>query len=299
MSEKLTIVVSFPPGGATAFIAGVLASALTGSIGRQVEVETHTGEFGTRAIRQLLERPAGEVLMVGSVNTNSLAPVLHREELAFDYSESVIPVCRLADYAGVLAAQKESPDLPLAEFMAHLKGSKGRIVYGTDFLGTNVDIDILKLSEACGVEIAYRVATGALAILDDLEHHKIDMTVLNVGTMRRELGRYRPLAAISPTTRIDYLPDTPTMAEAGFSGIGVTHWLGVFVSRAISDNALSRLHGLIADSMSDSNVREQIEQTGAKVAVSASPLQFANEVEAEMAEWEALKPKILAIEEVK
>lgn len=299
MSESLSIVISFPPGGATAFIADVLASALGESTGQRVEVETHTGEFGTRAMRELLERPAGQVVMVGSVNTNSIAPVLNREKMPFDYAQTILPVCRLAEYTGVLAAQKEAPRLPLAGFLEHMRKTAGRIVYGTDFLGTNIDVDMVKLSAACGVEIAYRVANGALAILDDLEHGLIDMTILNVGTMRKEQGRYHALAAISTRGRIDYLPDAPTMSEAGFPGIGVNHWLGVFASRKISDGALDRLHSLIVAAMSNPKVVKQIEQTGATVRVSNSPEQFAHELEAEMAEWETLKPRILTLKKVK
>jgi len=298
MGNTLTIVVPFPPGGATSFIAGALASALTKSTGMKIDVEAHTGNFGTRAMQQLLDRPSGAVIMVGSVNTNSIGPVLHREDFPFDYSSSIVPVCRLADYNGILAGQKGTVVLPLAEFIEHLKKTKGRIVYGTDFLGTNIDIDMVKIAKATNVKMAYRVADGALALLDELEHQKIDMTILNVGTMRREFGRYKALAAISPKERIDFIPDTPTMAEAGFPGIGVNHWLGVFASRKTPKSVLNTLFSMVVEAMRDKNTREQIEKTGAKVAISTSMSEFAAEIEAEMAEWEILKPQILATEKI-
>jgi tripartite-type tricarboxylate transporter receptor subunit TctC len=71
---------------------------------------------------------------------------------------------------------------------------------------------------------------GAAPAMAALLGEHVTAMMDNYGTMAEQVaaGKLRVLATISPT-RIEALPDIPTVAEAGFPGYGFDNWWGSFV----------------------------------------------------------------------
>jgi hypothetical protein len=98
----IRLVIPFPPGGSTGYTAKVLADALPAVLGAPVTLDPQPGKFGINAIAELVGRAEGRTLMVGSIITNSMTPVWHRDDIAFDYEREIVPVTRLADFPSVV-----------------------------------------------------------------------------------------------------------------------------------------------------------------------------------------------------
>src|SRR5205814_3172242 len=58
-------------------------------------------------------------------------------------------------------------------------------------------------------------------------------------------GRMKALATAMPS-RLAELPEVPTLAELGFSGIGTNAWQGMFAPAATPKPVLDKLYGSIA-----------------------------------------------------
>jgi tripartite-type tricarboxylate transporter receptor subunit TctC len=99
--RTVRLLVPFPPGGSTEFTASSLAEPLREIMGQPFIVEARVGDFGLAALRELLHADP-YTLMVGSVNTNSIAPVVFRRSMNFDYDTAIVPVSRLAEFPSVL-----------------------------------------------------------------------------------------------------------------------------------------------------------------------------------------------------
>src|SRR5690348_8998100 len=100
--KLIRIVIPFPPGGSTGYAAKVLADELAKTVGQPVVLDAKPGNFGINAISQLVGQSDGYTLLVGSVITNSMTPVMHREDIKFDYDGEIMPVTRLADFPSVV-----------------------------------------------------------------------------------------------------------------------------------------------------------------------------------------------------
>jgi tripartite-type tricarboxylate transporter receptor subunit TctC len=298
VASDLTLIVPFPPGGSTDFTARVLAVQLQPVVRRPVVIETHAGNFGIDAIRQVVDRAPGGTLMVGTVNTNSITPVFRKDKMPFDYAECIAPVSRLAAFPSVISASAGSPYDTLIDLFFGLRDSAGRVRYSTDFLGSNVDVDMVMLSKAMEVEIAYRSTGGALEILAELEAGRVDLCILNVGTALLTKGRHKPLAVVGPR-RIDMFPSVPTLSEEGFPSIGTSNWQGCFISRQVSNDALAEMHRSVVRAIGADGARERFADIGAEVVTSASPESFAAEIVYEMARWVEMESAILGLPEVK
>ena len=55
------------------------------------------------------------------------------------------------------------------------------------------------------------------------------------------MAPHRPLAVMSPA-RSPQLPEVPTLAEAGFPGVEMTTWYGLFVTAGTPEPVVDRLH---------------------------------------------------------
>jgi tripartite-type tricarboxylate transporter receptor subunit TctC len=289
--KSITLVVPFPPGGSTDFTARVLAERLANGLGWRVGVETVTGDFGYNAVRTLLAGDAERVFLVGNVNANSVVPVVRRGLVDVDHWQVVQPVTRLADFPSVVCSFARFPADTLADFLSRLKQTTGVVRYGTDFLGTYVDVDVIGLSEQAGLDRACMTSDGALAILDNLEAERIDLALLNVATATANAARLKPLA-ISGPNRLKNFPDVPTLTEAGFSDIGTINWQGLLASRDASQACLARIYDAVAEVMNDPQTRQRFVEIDAGVSISPSPASFEAEIEAEAARWERYAPEI-------
>jgi tripartite-type tricarboxylate transporter receptor subunit TctC len=292
--KPITLIIPFPPGGSTGYTAKVLAEQMSKAIGQPVNVEAKTGNFGITAIKEIIGKTDGYTLMVGSIITNSMTPVMHREKLGFDYDKEVVPITKLAAFPSVLMTQPAMPANTLKEVLARLKSTSGKLRFGTDFPGTYVDIDFIMLSRAADLKVSIRSANGAVAILNDLVDGKIDMAMLNVATSSANVGKYKPLAVTS-TRRLSNFPAVPTMAEAGFPQIGTSNWQGLFAPRGTPPDVIRTLHKAAVEAMNSARAKEEFAKVNAEITTSESPEKLAAEIKTEMANWEKLVPEVMAL----
>jgi tripartite-type tricarboxylate transporter receptor subunit TctC len=291
----IRLVIPFPVGGSTGYTARVVADALQQHLGQAVTLGARPGRFGINAIAELVGRSDAGTLMIGTIITNSMTPVWHRDEMAFDYDDEIVPVTRLADFPSVVMVSPAARADTLGEFIADVKRRGDRLLLGADFIGSFGDVDAIMLAEATGVEVAFHSnPDGANGLLADLLTGRSNFTFLNVATASANAGRFKPLA-VTGSGRLTNFPDVPTMAEAGFAGIGTINWQGLFAPRRITPDMLAALHRAAVTAISSAQARAALAKVNATVNVSASPDAFADAISAEMTRWELLRPQIMAL----
>jgi tripartite-type tricarboxylate transporter receptor subunit TctC len=292
--KPVTLVIPFPQGGSTGYTAKVLADELQKIWRQPVNLEVKSGNFGIDAIQTVVGKSNGYTLMVGSIITNSMTPVMHPEKMSFSYDKEIIPVSRLAEFPSVVMVRTDTPADNLKDYLAHLKRTSGKLVYGTDFVGTYVDVDAIQIGKVVGLQVAYHAVNGAAAILNALLEGKVNFALLNVATASANVGKYKALAVTAPR-RLANFPDVPTMDELGFSGIASVNWQGLFAARGISPGDIQALHAAVGKAMATPEAKDAFAKVNAGIAVSISPRTFADEIKAEMVRWEKAKPEVLAL----
>ena len=292
--KPVRVLVPFPPGGSTEFAARTVAGQMEKILGQPFVIEYKLGDYGIPALRELAGADA-YTLLVGSVNTNSILPVLFRKRLPFDYESSIVPISRLTEFPSVFVTRAVVPVKTAQEFIAYARATWGKIRNGTDWIGSYADIDAVILGKRVGIEVVNveRATGGADGLLEALINDELDMIFLNARTagMAIRAGKIKGLAVTGPA-RLAGFPEIPTMAEAGLAGIGTSHWHGLFASQRVPAEVVSRLHGAVVRALDSEEARSAFGNAGARVVPSASPAAFAAEIRAEMVAWEKVKADI-------
>jgi tripartite-type tricarboxylate transporter receptor subunit TctC len=107
-SRPITIVVAFPPGGATDVIGRVMAERLKSSLGQPVIVENVTGAAGTLAVGRVARAaPDGYMLSIGQNGSHVVRGATYA--LPYDLLNDLEPVALLSTGPFVLTARKTMP----------------------------------------------------------------------------------------------------------------------------------------------------------------------------------------------
>ncbi len=103
-----------------------------------------------------------------------------------------------------------------------------------------------------------------------------------IGSLRE--GNIRPLAVCS-ATRLDGLPDVPTVQEAlGLRGFGAFAWQGLVVPATTPDAIVEQLSAELAAALSDEPVLERMRSIGLE-PLTGGPTEFKALIEADRAVW--------------
>jgi len=293
--KPIRLVIPFPPGGSTGYAAKVLADELQKILGQPVTLDVKPGNYGINAIKELVGQSDGYTLMVGSIITNSMTPVWHRQDIKFDYDKEIMPITRLANFPSVVMVSPSTPADTVKDFLDSLKKGSGKLTLGTDFIGTFVDVDTIMLAKTADLKISYHPnPNGANGILADLLAGKCNIAFLNVATATANVGKFKPLA-VTGTRRLPNFADVPTMTEAGYAGIGTGNWQGLFASRQTAADIVGVLHRAAVKAMNSPETKAAFDKVNAAVTMSETPVKFAAEINGEMATWQRLLPEVLAL----
>jgi tripartite-type tricarboxylate transporter receptor subunit TctC len=295
--RRAKLVVPFPPGGSSGYVAEVLAHALERQFGSVIALDYQVGDYGLNALRTLAHSEDDHVLLIGNIIATSMTPVFHRDKMAFDFQSEIVPITRLAEFPSVLMVNLSVPVNDVVGLLELCRRRDGVLRYGSDFLGTFADVDAIEMAARAGLSPAFHEANGANGILSALIAGHIDMALLNVATATANKGKFKPLA-VSGTRHLTGFPDLPTMSEAGLDGIGVIQWQGIFASRRLRPELLEGLYDSVVRAVNTQAARLAMEAVDAAVVTSASPAAFGAEIKVEMARWESMKEQILALPRV-
>jgi tripartite-type tricarboxylate transporter receptor subunit TctC len=107
----------------------------------------------------------------------------------------------------------------------------------------------------------------------------------NIGPVRA--GQIKAYA-VTAEQRLADMPEVPTMAEAGFPGMGSLNWNGLFAPARTPRALLAKLHANTVAAMKELDADGTLSKRQLPVSLSASPEEFTAFVNAEAKRWEQI-----------
>lgn len=284
-SKPMRILVGFPPGGNSDFVARAVGRGLGESWGQQVVVENRPGAAGNIAAELVARSPADGHTLLLAVFAHAVNPSLYGGKLAFDAIKDFTPVSLCVSSANVLVVHPSLPVKTVKDLVAVAKTKPGEITYASAGAGTASHLAGELFDMMAGVKtlhVPYR-GTGP-AHADLLGGRVVMFFAAMAGSLPHvQAGRLRALG-VTTLRRWPGAPNVPTLSEAGLDGFEVNSWSGILAPAGTPTAIVTRLSSEIARIMRQKESRERLYSFGAE-HIDNTPAEFAAYIDGEVAKW--------------
>jgi tripartite-type tricarboxylate transporter receptor subunit TctC len=258
--NTIKIVMPAPPGGAGDIVARMLSEQVGRDQGRTMVIENRPGAgtiIGTEAVARAAP-DAGTLLITAPYLL--IAP--HLRKLSFDPLTAFEPICHLVSSPGVIVVNSASSYRTLTDLLDAARAKPGELTFAAAGPGTVHHIGFEMLKRAANVKLTFvPYAVGAPAVTALLGGHVTAVFAEYAAVAEHvSAGRLRAIAATT-RTRIDALPDLPTVAET-YKDYEVDFWWGLFAPAKTSKETVSQFADWYIAAMRDPTVKAKLVARG-------------------------------------
>lgn len=280
-TRSVHLIVGFPAGFTPDIIARLTAQSLSERLGQQVIVDSRPGAASNIATELVVRALPDGYTLLGATGANAINATLF-ENLNFNFIRDTMPVASVVRAPLVMTVNPSVPANTVAEFIAYAKSNPGKLNMASGGVGSTPHVagELFKMAAGVNlVHVPYRINN-----LPDLLGGQVQVTFAPVPTVIGYIraGRLRALAVTS-TTRLQVLPNTPTLAEF-VPGYEASTWFGLAAPKKTPLEIVDKLNNEVNACLSDPKLLAQLADLGT-IPISMSPADFGKLIADEIDKW--------------
>jgi tripartite-type tricarboxylate transporter receptor subunit TctC len=283
--RNVTVIVPFPPGGASDITARLVTSKLTERLKQTVVIDNRAGANGGLGAVAMKQAPAdGYTLLVGSIGVFAINPVLYKN-LRYDPQKDFDLISQVVRTPNVLVASPSFPVNSVAELIAYLKKNPGKVTFASSGTGSSDHLTAAlfwQKTGTTGIHVPYK---GGGPAINDLIAGHANVSFQNLGAISGHVkaGKLKALAVTSEG-RAATLPDVPSMGQAGVNDLVVYSWQSAAAPRGLPAAVKAKLEAEFAASANAPDIKAKFEAIGFDV-VASNGGEFTKFLDGEIARW--------------
>jgi tripartite-type tricarboxylate transporter receptor subunit TctC len=277
------LVVGFAAGGGNDIIARIISQKLEERLGQPVIIENKPGAGGSLAALAVKAAPPdGYTLLIGASGAMSVIPAISVRP-PYTTLKDFAPISNLASFPLILSVYTDHPAKSLAELVTWLKANPDKSNYATSSPAFTLATELFKLrSGAPATAIPYK-SSGEMVLAIIARQSVFTIADPLPTTTQVRSGQIRALAVTSET-RLEELPDVPTMTEGGVAGANVGLWSGVFAPAGTPPDVVHRLETELRQIMQMADVKAKFKAL-ATPTVGSTAAEFMQLIDTETKMW--------------
>ena len=286
--RNITVIVPFPPGGASDITARLVTSKLSERLKQTIIIDNRAGANGTLGAVALKQAPAdGYTLLVGSIGVFAINAALYKN-LRYDPQKDFELLSLVVRTPNVLVATPTFPANSVQELIEHLKKNPGKVTFASSGNGSSDHLTAAlfwQRTATSGIHVPYK---GGGPAINDLVAGHANVSFQNLGSISQHVkaGRLKALAVTSEG-RVSTLPEVPSSAEAGVKDLVVYSWQAAAGPKGLPASVKAKLEAEFVASANSPDVRAKFEAIGFDVVASNSE-QFAKFLAGEIVRWKSV-----------
>ncbi|EGI77279.1 Bug family tripartite tricarboxylate transporter substrate binding protein [Hylemonella gracilis] len=284
-SKPVRLVVPFPAGGGTDIIAREVTSKMPGYT---FVIENKPGTGGNIGVDAVAKAPAdGYTLVLGQTSNLAINPTLY-PKLPYDPLKDLTPISLVASSPLVIVTGADSPFRTLDDVVKAAKAQPDSINFASAGNGTVGHLAAESFQKVAGIKLTHIPYKGAAQSATDVISGQVQLYVSTIPTLMGFIkgGKMRPIAVTS-ATRVDDLPQVPTVAESGYKGFEAITWFGILGPAKLPKNVVPKLNADINKALKDTELQMKLNAQGADITGS-TPEQFSKLIRDDIARWGAI-----------
>ncbi|RYF41417.1 MAG: tripartite tricarboxylate transporter substrate binding protein [Comamonadaceae bacterium] len=285
--KPITMIVPYPPGGTSDYVARIVANKLGEVLGQTVIVDNRPGAGAIVGTAAAALAPADGYTILLTAPEFTLNPAV-RARVPYDARKDFAPVALIASYPHVLVVNPQVPAKDVRQLIALAKAKPGEMNFASGGSGGSNHASGEFFKHTAGVQITHIPYKGNGPALTDLVTNRVQMLFTGLAPVETQVksGQLRAIAVTGPT-RLAAAPDVPTMAESGLPGYNFSTWYGVLVPADTPKAVIERLNAGLRKTMDAPEVKDKLSSLGADLTVS-TPQAYGTMLQEEVARWSTL-----------
>jgi tripartite-type tricarboxylate transporter receptor subunit TctC len=282
-NRPIRLVIGFAAGGGNDIFGRLVGAKLSDILGQPVVVENRPGAGGRLSAEYVSNQPAdGYTLLVGATGAMSMAAAIY-PDLKYHPTKTLLPLAMIGSFPLILVVAADSAAKTVKDLVEEAKAHPDKANYPSTSPAFTIAMEQLKLKSGMpGVMIPYKSSNEM--ILSIIEGQSM-MSIVDPppAVPQVQAGKVRALA-VTGAKRSDQLPDTPSMAEAGYPSVDVGLWSGIFAPIATPAPVVAKLEKALSEAIRDPDVSSKLKNMAVNPG-GGSPDEFKKMIEAEIVKY--------------
>ena len=283
--RAVTMVLSFPPAGATDILARAVGQKMSDTLGQSVVIENKPGAGGNIGLVHAAKAaPDGYTIYMAAVTNAAIAAAAYPPQPAH-LLKDFVPVAGVAIVPHMLVVPSSLPAHNVAELVALVRAAPGKHNFASQGPGTLSHLESELFKAAAGLDIQHVPYKGSSQALPDLMSGSSSMMFDSIPASMPHVkaGKLRILA-VSSGQRMAMLPDIPTVAESGIKGFSADNVFGIMAPKGTPPAQLATLAKAVRAAVENPALRERLQQQGVQLRFTPAA-EFGKLVESEFRTW--------------
>jgi tripartite-type tricarboxylate transporter receptor subunit TctC len=284
-SRPVRIIVPFAPAGGSDMFARLIAQKLSEHLGKQFFVENIVGAGGNIGTGRGARAAADGYTLVAVASNFVVNPILF-DTVPYDPVKNFDPVTLPLSNPVMITVNPVLPVKTVKDLVALIKANPGKYTDALTGTGTRNHLTAELFKQSLKLDLVHVPFNGGgLAVVSVLSGHTpVLFSSPSLVVQHVKEGNLRALAIMSKV-RSQILPDVPTMAEAGYSGIEGEEWYGVVAPAGTPKDIIALLNREIVRLLALPDIRENLVTQGFELVPATTPEAFAARIRADGEHW--------------
>ncbi len=282
-ARPVRLLVPFAPGGTTDIVARLMGQSLSDHFHQPFVIENRPGANGSIATETVVRAPADGYTLV-MINTGTAINASLYNNLNFSLVDDIAPVASIFSVSFAMAINPSVSAKTFPEFIAYAKANPGKINMASGGNGSPTQVfgELFKIMAGVDMlDVPYRGDGPAIAALLGGQV-QVMFAPVPASIAHIRAGRLRALA-VTAATRLDLLPDTPTIAEF-VVGYAASAWQGVGAPKATPAAVIDEVNREINNALASPEMKTRLADLGGR-PMPMSPADFGKFITDETEKW--------------
>jgi tripartite-type tricarboxylate transporter receptor subunit TctC len=263
-SHPITAIIPFAGGSASDVVSRVLFDKMSKILGQPIVVENKPGAGGNIGTADVARAAPDGYTILGGGSGPVAANVTLYKSLDYDPQKDLETISPFASFTIVVAASTKLPVNSLQDLIAYGKEHPG-LNFGSVGIGSSQHLAGEYFSQITGVKLTHVPYKNIGQYATDLMSGQVPLGFQwypNVAASLQAKGA-KALAVAGPN-RLEILPDTPTVEEAGLPQYQVSGWFALLAPKGTPAPIVNKLNAALKQAVADAQVHDGFAHQGAE-----------------------------------